>query len=254
MTKISLFWFQKLGGIIPNHFVTADIDEMPEEVRKYKDQLEGRTMLVRKAQVVPLEAIVRGYVTGSAWSEYKKTKTIHGIPIEEELVESQKLSKPLFTPSTKADQGDHDENISPEQAAKIIGQELLDKIASISLQLYSAAAEYALSRGVILADTKFEFGLIPSATGTGKDLILVDEVLTPDSSRYWPLAGYEAGKAQPSFDKQYLRDWLVAAGFKKGLETGPEGKEGEGWVIDEQIVEGTQKRYKEAVDLLTEEK
>lgn len=142
----------------------------------------------------------------------------------------------------------------PLIAAKIIGQELLDKIASISLQLYSAAAEYALSRGVILADTKFEFGLIPSATGTGKDLILVDEVLTPDSSRYWPLAGYEAGKAQPSFDKQYLRDWLVAAGFKKGLETGPEGKEGEGWVIDEQIVEGTQKRYKEAVDLLTEEK
>ncbi|KAJ3544417.1 hypothetical protein NMY22_g2787 [Coprinellus aureogranulatus] len=245
LTKISLFWFNKLADIIPNHFVTADIDQMPEEVRQYKDQLEGRTMLVRKAQVVPLEAIVRGYVTGSAWSEYKKTRTIHGIPIEEDLVESQKLSKPLFTPSTKAEQGDHDENISPEQAAKIVGQELLDKISEVSIKLYNTAAEYALSRGVILADTKFEFGLV------GDDLILVDEVLTPDSSRYWPLDGYAPGKPQASFDKQYLRDWLVKSGFRKGLESGPEGKEGEGWVIEDSVVEGTRKRYQEAVDLLT---
>ncbi|TEB33098.1 SAICAR synthetase [Coprinellus micaceus] len=251
LTKISLFWFNKLADIIPNHFVTADVNEMPEEVRQYKDQLEGRTMLVKKAQVVPLEAIVRGYITGSAWSEYKKTRTIHGVPVEEDLVESQKLSKPLFTPSTKAEQGDHDENISPEQAAKVIGQELLDKISEVSINLYTVAAEYALSRGVILADTKFEFGLIPSADGNGKDLILVDEVLTPDSSRYWPFAGFAPGKSQASFDKQYLRDWLVSSGFRKGLESGPEGKEGEGWVIQESVVEGTRQRYQEAVDLLT---
>ncbi|KAF6759362.1 hypothetical protein DFP72DRAFT_884951 [Ephemerocybe angulata] len=253
LTKISLFWFQKLGHIIPNHFVTADVDQMPEEVRQYKDQLDGRTMLVRRAEVVPLEAIVRGYITGSAWSEYKKTRTIHGIPVEEDLVESQKLPKPLFTPSTKAEQGDHDENISPEQAAKIVGQELLDKISEVALKLYSAAAEYALTRDVILADTKFEFGLVPSATGSGKDLILIDEALTPDSSRYWPLEGYEPGKSQPSFDKQYLRDWLVGAGFRKGLESGPPGKEGEGWQIEQKVVEGTQARYQEAVDLLTKE-
>ncbi|KAJ2934666.1 hypothetical protein H1R20_g2472, partial [Candolleomyces eurysporus] len=251
LTQISLFWFNKLANIIPNHFVTADVDQMPEEVRQYKDQLEGRTMLVRKAEVVQLEAIVRGYVTGSAWAEYKKTKTIHGISIEEDLVESQKLPKPLFTPSTKAEQGAHDENISPEKAAQVIGQELYDQISEVSIKLYTTAAEYALSRGVILADTKFEFGLIPSASGSGKDLILVDEVLTPDSSRYWPLSEYVPGKSQPSFDKQYLRDWLVGAGFRKGLESGPEGKEGEGWVIDEKVVEGTKKRYEEAVNLLT---
>ncbi|KAJ2927339.1 hypothetical protein H1R20_g9757, partial [Candolleomyces eurysporus] len=270
LTHISLFWFNKLADIIPNHFVTADVDQMPKEVLQYKDQLEGRTMLVRKAEVVQLEAIVRGYVTGqfidffvplvyiewtfrpgSAWAEYKKTKTIHGISIEEDLVESQKLPKPLFTPSTKAEQGAHDENISPEKAAQVIGQELYDQISEVSIKLYTTAAEYALSRGVILADTKFEFGLIPSASGSGKDLILVDEVLTPDSSRYWPLSEYVPGKSQPSFDKQYLRDWLVGAGFRKGLESGPEGKEGEGWVIDEKVVEGTKNRYEEAVNLLT---
>ena len=136
-------------------------------------------------------------------------------------------------------------------AAKVIGKDLLDKISEVSIKLYTVAAEYALSRGVILADTKFEFGLIPSADGNGKYLILVDEVLTPDSSRYWPLAGFTPGKAQASFDKQYLRDWLVSSGFKKGLESGPEGKEGEGWVIEESVVEGTRQRYQEAVDLLT---
>jgi phosphoribosylaminoimidazole-succinocarboxamide synthase len=205
---------------------------------------------------------------GSAWAEYKKTKTIHGTPIKEDLVESQKLPQPIFTPSTKADQGAHDENISPEKglfadpphipklinpstAAQIIGQELCDKISSIAIKLYTTAAEYALSKGVILADTKFEFGLIPSTSGSGKDLILVDEVLTPDSSRYWPLSEYTPGKPQPSFDKQYLRDWLVSAGFRKGLESGPEGKESEGWVIDEKVVEGTKNRYEEALNLLT---
>ncbi|KAF5316299.1 hypothetical protein D9619_006558 [Psilocybe cf. subviscida] len=249
LTQISIFWFHKLSSIIPNHFVTANIDEMPEEVRKYKDQLDGRAMLVKKAQVVPLEAIVRGYLAGSAWSEYKKSGTVHSMPMPEGLVEGQKLPQPIFTPSTKAEQGAHDENISPEQAAKIVGQELYDQISTAALKLYTTAADYARERGVILADTKFEFGLV--ADGEKKSLILIDELLTPDSSRYWPLDEYKPGGAQPSFDKQYLRDWLVSAGFRKGLESGPPGKDGQGWLIDEDIVKGTRQRYAEAVDLLT---
>ncbi|KAJ3744839.1 phosphoribosylaminoimidazole-succinocarboxamide synthase [Lentinula detonsa] len=252
LTQISLFWFSKLGHIIPNHFVTANIDEMPEEVRKYKDQLDGRAMLVKKAKVVPLEAIVRGYLTGSAWSEYQKSGTVHGISLPAGLLESQKLPEPLFTPSTKAEQGAHDENISPEQASDLIGESIYAQISQAALKLYSEAAAYAHSKGVILADTKFEFGLVPSTTSSNEGtLILVDELLTPDSSRYWPLEGYEVGKSQPSFDKQYLRDWLVGAGFKKGLlESGKKGEEGQGWTIESSVVEGTKKRYEEAVKLL----
>ncbi|KAI0077736.1 phosphoribosylaminoimidazole-succinocarboxamide synthase [Panus rudis PR-1116 ss-1] len=251
LTKISLFWFEKLKHIIPTHFVTANVDEMPEEVKQYREQLEGRTMLVKKATVIPLEAIVRGYITGSAWSEYKKSGTVHGIPLPEGLVESQKLPEPLFTPSTKAEQGSHDENISPAQAAQLIGQKLYDEISTAALRLYKEASEYALTRGLILADTKFEFGLI--STPSGDKLILIDELLTPDSSRYWPANEYKPGGTQPSFDKQYLRDWLVKSGFRKGLENGPEGKEGEGWSMTEDVVEGTRKRYEEALELLTGE-
>ena len=181
-------------------------------------------------------------------------------------MEGQKLSTPIFTPSTKAEQGSHDENISPAQgsppltflwlvdklfltAAKVVGQELYDQISTAALKLYSTAAEFALTRGLILADTKFEFGLIPD--GPEKRLILIDELLTPDSSRYWPLDGYKAGGSQPSFDKQYLRDWLVSVGFHKGLESGPPGQEGKGWTIESNIVKGTRERYVEAVELLT---
>ncbi|KAL0955195.1 hypothetical protein HGRIS_004100 [Hohenbuehelia grisea] len=249
LTQISLFWFKKLASIIPNHLVTADVDTMPSEVAPHRDVLSGRTMLVRKAKIVPLEAIVRGYLTGSAWSEYKKSGTVHGIPLPSGLLESQQLPQPIFTPSTKAEQGSHDENISPEQAANIVGQDICDRIARASTELYKAAAAYAHSRGVILADTKFEFGLIPKADGS-EELILVDEVLTPDSSRYWPLEGYEPGKPQPSFDKQYVRDWLVGAGFKKGLESGPVGSEGRGWEINPDVVRGTQEKYQEAARLL----
>ncbi|KAI0793845.1 SAICAR synthetase [Fomes fomentarius] len=252
LTKISLFWFEKLKHVIPTHFVTAEVDEMPDEVRKYKDALEGRAMLVKKAQVIPLEAIVRGYITGSGWSEYTKSGNVHGIPLPAGLVESQKLPEPLFTPSTKAEQGQHDENISPTKAAELIGAELCAKVEKAALQLYKEAADYALTRGLILADTKFEFGLVPSASG-GEELILVDEALTPDSSRYWPAAEYKPGGSQPSFDKQYLRDWLTETGFRKGLESGPEGREGEGWVMEESVVEGTRKRYLEALELLTGE-
>ncbi|KAI6153922.1 hypothetical protein BKA82DRAFT_4095368 [Pisolithus tinctorius] len=253
LTRISLFWFEKLKGIVPNHLVTADIDEMPEEVRKYKDQLDGRSMLVKKAKVIPIEFIVRGYLTGSAWAEYKKTGTMHGMPLPEGMVESQRLPQPLVTPSTKAEQGAHDENISPDRAGQLIGSKLYTRVADIALKLYSTAAEYAYSRGLILADTKFEFGLIPSTTGTSEDeVILVDEVLTPDSSRYWPLDQYVPGKPQPSFDKQYVRDWLVSVGYRKGLESGPEGN-GEGWGIDEAVIQGTQRRYSEAEEMLKNE-
>ncbi|KAI4527347.1 phosphoribosylaminoimidazole-succinocarboxamide synthase [Schizophyllum commune Loenen D] len=251
LTQISLFWFRKLAHIIPNHFVTANVDAMPEGVRKYKDQLDGRAMLVKKAKVVPLEAIVRGYISGSAWAEYKKSGTVHSMPAPAGLVESQKFPEPIFTPSTKADQGAHDENISAEQAAALVGQDLYDRISRAAIALYKTAADYAATRGVILADTKFEFGLIPGADGKD-ELILVDELLTPDSSRYWPADSYKPGGPQPSFDKQYLRDWLVSKGFKKGLESGPSAKEGQGWTIDEDVVEGTKKRYEEVVRLLVE--
>ena len=235
-------------------------------------------MLVKKAKVIPLEAIVRGYLTGghtapaagplltsrfsigSAWSEYKKSGTVHGIPMPSGLIESQKLSSPLFTPSTKAEQGEHDENISPRQgagpaissrtsthghrlAATLVGEEIYNKVSSVALELYGSASDYAETKGLILADTKFEFG-IDLVTG---DVTLIDEVLTPDSSRYWPADQYEAGRPQPSFDKQYLRDWLTSSGFKKGLEDGPDGK---GWEMTPTVVEGTKERYEDAWRLL----
>ncbi|KAI0316009.1 hypothetical protein OF83DRAFT_1173285 [Amylostereum chailletii] len=272
LTQISLFWFHKLQPIIQHHVVTADVDLMPPEVRPYKAQLDGRAMLVRKAKVVPLEGIVRGYLTGSAWAEYKKSGTVHGIRLPPGLTESSKLQTPLFTPSTKAEQGEHDENISPERAAALIGQDLYDRVSSVAIQLYTTASEYAHSRGLILADTKFEFGLVsasspeeasltlsssPSlssevtttiAPPATDNLILIDEALTPDSSRYWPLDGYAPGGPQPSFDKQYLRDWLTAVGFRKGLEGGKDGQRG--WTMTEEVVEGTRERYVEARDRL----
>ncbi|KAH9161555.1 phosphoribosylaminoimidazole-succinocarboxamide synthase [Lactarius sanguifluus] len=261
LTELSLFWFDKLKDIIPNHVVTSRIEEMPEEVHQHKEQLEGRSILVKKAEVIPLEAIVRGYITGSAWAEYKKSRTVHGIPLPDGLLESEKFPVPLFTPSTKAEQGAHDENISPEQgktvticltvlrcathpkltAAALIGQELYDKISAAAVRLYTAAAENAATRGLIVADTKFEFGLVD------ENLILIDEALTPDSSRYWPLEGYAPGRGQPSFDKQYLRDWLTSQGFRKGLEGGPDG---EGWTMSEEVVRETRERYLSARDLL----
>ncbi|KAF8268717.1 phosphoribosylaminoimidazole-succinocarboxamide synthase [Lactarius quietus] len=241
LTELSLFWFDRLKDIIPNHVVTSRVEEMPKEVHQHKEQLEGRSILVKKADVIPLEAIVRGYLTGSAWAEYKKSRTVHGIPLPDGLLESQKLSVPLFTPSTKAEQGAHDENISPEQAAALIGQGLYDKISTTAVKLYTAAAEYAATRGLIVADTKYEFGLIDG------ELILIDEALTPDSSRYWPLEGYAPGRSQPSFDKQYLRDWLTSQGFRKGLEDGPDG---EGWTMSEDVVRETREKYAIARNLL----
>ncbi|KAK8864275.1 phosphoribosylaminoimidazolesuccinocarboxamide synthase [Kwoniella newhampshirensis] len=250
LTTLSLFWFDKLKQIIPNHVLTPSPsscfgspaeawNEFPRSLDEYRDQLEGRSMIVKKCEVVKIEAIVRGYITGSAWSEYKKSQTVHSIPMPAGLVESAKLPKPLFTPSTKADLGDHDENIHPDKVKDICGPELAAEIERVAVQLYTEAAQYALERGLILADTKFEFGLLQSPSSPNKpELILIDEVLTPDSSRYWAEADYVPGKPQASFDKQYLRDWLISEGLKAKEDV----------TLPEHVVSETRRKYEEARD------
>ncbi|EGF78924.1 hypothetical protein BATDEDRAFT_90103 [Batrachochytrium dendrobatidis JAM81] len=210
LTQISEFWFELLKETIPNHTITCNIDQMPDSVQKYRDQLQGRSMLVRKLRILPVEAIVRGYITGSAMSEYKTKGTVCDISLPSGLVESQQLPEILFTPSTKAELGDHDENIHPDKLAAIIGDRYSKEVAAASLKIYKKASEYAQSKGIIIADTKVEFGVNEAG-----DLILADEVLTPDSSRFWPAKEYKAGKSQPSFDKQYLRDYLSSINFDK---------------------------------------
>ncbi|KAJ1998361.1 Bifunctional purine biosynthetic protein ade1, partial [Coemansia thaxteri] len=208
LTQISVFWFEFLKDVVPNHLITADIDQMPASVQQYGDQLRGRSLLVKKVAVLPIEAIVRGYITGSGWKEYQKAGTVCGMKLGEGLRESQKLPAPLFTPSTKADLGDHDENIHPDRCAEIIGEQRAAEMSQNAIALYSKAAEYAASRGIIIADTKFEFGV--DAQGR---LLLIDEALTPDSSRFWPASAYKVGRPQDSYDKQYLRDYLTSIGF-----------------------------------------
>ncbi|KAJ3241057.1 Bifunctional purine biosynthetic protein ade1 [Chytriomyces hyalinus] len=237
LTAMSGFWFDHLKGVVGNHLITQDIRQMPAVVQKYADQLEGRCMLVKKLKILPVEAIVRGYITGSGWAEYQKKGTICDIPLPKGLVESQKLDKPLFTPSTKAEIGDHDENIHPSKLAEIIGADYAKKVEELALSIYSAAAEYALSKGIIIADTKFEFGVDEQG-----NVILADEVLTPDSSRFWPADQYVAGKGQPSYDKQFLRDYLTSIKFDKT---------GAGIAIPDDIVEKTIGKYREAAEILT---
>lgn len=188
LTEISLFWFKLLGDIVPNHLISADVDEFPEVCREYRDQLAGRSMLVRRTRVVPVECIVRGYLSGSFWSAYKKDTTVCGFALPTGMRESDKFPQPLFTPSTKAEQGLHDENISVERMREMVGRELTDQMAKTSVELYQRAADYARTRGIIIADTKFEMGL------DGDQLLLIDEVLTPDSSRFWPLDQYAPGR------------------------------------------------------------
>ncbi len=234
LTKLSEFWFDFLP--IENHLIKGDIFEKYPQLKKYRDQLEGRSLLVRKLKLIPLEVIVRGYITGSGWKEYTKSKTVHGIPIGD-VVESQQIT-PIFTPSTKAEQGEHDENITKEQADKIVGKELCDRIEKIAIDLYTKARDYAATKGIIIADTKFEFGL------DGDKIVLVDEVLTPDSSRFWSAAKYKLGQSQESYDKQFLRDWLTANGVA--------GKDGV--AMPEDIAVQTKQKYVEAYENLTGEK
>jgi len=235
LTQLSRFWFETTSLVCPNHMVAADVDDFPQGLRKYKDLLDKRAMLVQKTNVVPIECVVRGYLAGSGWKEYRKTGKVCGIKLPAGLVESNRLPEPLFTPSTKAEVG-HDENISFKEMEKIVGAPLARKIRRVSLDLYNKATLHALSKGIIIADTKFEFGL------DGDDLVLVDEIFTPDSSRFWPLATYEPGKGQPSLDKQFVRDYLETTGWDKKSDPP---------VLPAEIIAKTSQKYLEIYRLLS---
>lgn len=235
LNRISAFWFDKFADIVPNHLVSIDPADFPEEFAEYRDYLAGRAMLVKKAQTIPIECIVRGYLTGSGKKTYDENGTVCGIQLPEGLTEASKLPEPLFTPSTKAEIGDHDENISFERCCEIVGEDIATQIRDLSLKIYKAAAEYAATRGIIIADTKFEFGVID-----GK-VTLIDECLTPDSSRFWPAASYEEGKIKPSYDKQFVRNWLKANWDMTG-ET-PH--------LPAEVIDGTSERYREAFQIIT---
>ena len=235
LTQISLFWFEFLRDIVPNHLVTADVKRYPAEVQKYADQLRGRSMMVVRGDMVPVECVVRGYISGSAWKEYKASGKVCGIQLPAGLKESDQLPEPIFTPSTKAVSG-HDENISFEEVTRLVGPELSRQLRDISLKIYSKAADYARTKGIIIADTKFEFG----HTATG--LTLADEVLTPDSSRFWPADKYQPGKAQESYDKQYVRDYLEEIRWNK-QPPAP--------ALPPEVARRTSEKYLEAYEKLT---
>ena len=210
LTQISLFWLEQLKDVIGNHLISADVADLPEQFKPYADYLRGRFMLVKKAEMFPIECIVRGYLAGSGLKEYQKQGTVCGIKLPEGLVNSSKLPEPIFTPSTKAEIGDHDENISFERCAEILGEDAATQLRDLAIKVYSVARDHAAENGIIIADTKFEFGVIDG------QIILADEVLTPDSSRFWPGDAYEPGRDQASFDKQYVRDWLNANWDRQG--------------------------------------
>ena len=234
LTEMSLFWFDLVRDIVPNHLITARVDEYPEQLRAHREQLEGRSMIVLKAERIDIECVVRRYLSGSGWKEYRRNGTICGIPISPGLVESERLPRSIFTPSTKADSG-HDENIGFETVAGMIGEELAAEIRDLSLTVYEKARAYAETRGIIIADTKFEFGRVEDRT------ILIDEILSPDSSRFWPRSAYRPGAPQPSFDKQFVRDYLETLDWDK---TPPAPS------LPEEIVRKTLEKYREARNLL----
>jgi phosphoribosylaminoimidazole-succinocarboxamide synthase len=239
LTKISEFWFDFTKHIIPDHLVSTNVNDFPTECQQYKNILQGRSMLVKKAKVVPIECIVRGYISGSGWNDYKQTGSISGIKLRKGLVDSEKLDEPIFTPSTKAEIGLHDENISFEQAEKVVGKETITQLKNISLAVYKTASDFALSKGIIIADTKMEFGF------NNGELILVDEVLTPDSSRFWPADIYQKGRSQESYDKQIIRDYLLSINFNK--QPPPP-------VLPEDVIQKTSQKYLEVLEKLTGEK
>ena len=235
LTQMSLFWFDMIGDIVPNHLISSDLADMPQDFQAHPDQFEGRSMLVRKCAMFPVEFVIRGYLAGSGWKEYKQSGTVCGIRLPEGLLESSKLDRPIYTPATKATDG-HDINISPERAGEIIGEQWNTAASDASHTIYVRARELAESRGIILCDTKFEFGTL------NDELILADEVLTPDSSRYWPADAYRPGKGQPSYDKQFVRDWLEATGWDKNSPPPP---------LPDDIVAKTREKYVEAYRKIT---
>ena len=236
LNQSTLFWMKKFAHLVKNHLIESDVDKFPAALAPYREELEGRSVLVKKAKPLPVECIVRGYITGSGWKDYKATGSVCGYKLPEGLLESARLEQPLFTPSTKAELGEHDENISTARAAEILGKDIAGQIENIALALFKEGRAWAESRGIIIADTKFEFGMVDG------ELILIDEVLTPDSSRFWPAEGYKAGQSQPSFDKQYLRDWLSGQPWDK---TPPPP------ALPKEVVEATQNKYLEAYRILT---
>ncbi|MBF0468094.1 MAG: phosphoribosylaminoimidazolesuccinocarboxamide synthase [Desulfamplus sp.] len=236
LTQISVFWFKVMEDIVGNHLISADVRDFPEVCQKYADILEGRSMLVKKAEPLLVECIIRGYISGSGWKSYQKEGHVCGIALPKGLKESDRLAEPLYTPSTKADVGDHDINVDFEETVKILGREKAEKVRDLSLAIYKKGAELALSKGIIIADTKFEFGMVDG------EIILIDEVMTPDSSRFWPKESYSPGGAQASFDKQFVRDWLESSGWDK---TPPAP------ALPRDVVEKTSAKYWEALNLIT---
>jgi len=235
LTQMSAFWFDRFKDVVPNHVVSTDVGKYPQNLHQFRNQLQGRSMLVKKAKVFPVECVARGFLTGSGLKDYNKTGSVCGIKLPPGLRDSDRLPEPIFTPATKAETG-HDENVSEEQAAKIIGQDTVRRLKELTLQLYSRGVEYARTRGIIVCDTKFEFGLIDGR------ISIVDEMLTPDSSRFWPADQYSPGKPQPSFDKQFVRDYLEKIGWNK-QPPAPE--------LPDDIVKATSAKYVEALRLLT---
>ncbi len=235
LSQMSAFWFDHFKDFVPNHVVSTDVADYPASVKPFRDQIEGRSMLVKKAKVFPLECVVRGFLTGSGLKDYNKTGQVCGIALPAGLRDSIVLPEPIFTPSTKAETG-HDENISEEQASKVIGEEHVRRLKELTLSIYSRAVDYASKRGIIICDTKFEFGVIDG------QISIVDEMLTPDSSRFWPAAEYSPGKPQPSFDKQFVRDYLERIGWNK-QPPAPE--------LPDDIVKATGAKYREALRILT---
>jgi len=235
LTELSLFWFELIKDIIPHHLITADINEYLPALKKYKESLLGRSMLVKKAKPLPIECVVRGYLSGSAWQEYQQAQSICGINLPVGLLESDKLPEVIFTPATKEDVG-HDLNVEQKYIEKVAGKEIANKLRKISIDIYKKASEFALARGIIIADTKFEFGL------SNNEIIIIDEVLTPDSSRFWPKDGYRPGKSQPSFDKQFVRDYLISLNWDKN----PPAPQ-----LPEEIIQKTSEKYLEAYRKLT---
>jgi phosphoribosylaminoimidazole-succinocarboxamide synthase len=236
LTQISLFWFDYLSDLVPNHLVTAEVEKYPAQLGPYEEALRDRSMLVNRARMFPAECVVRGFLSGSGWKDYKQTGQISGIPLPSGLRESERLAEPIFTPATKSMSGEHDENISFDQMVERVGGDHAEELRQLSLAIYAKASAHAHERGLILADTKFEFGL------TAKGIVLADEVLTPDSSRFWPSEGYRPGIAQPSFDKQFVRDYLESVGWNK-QPPAPE--------LPENVVRKTQEKYEQALHLLT---
>ncbi len=236
LNQLTLFWMEKFASLTPNHIKAADVADFPKKLAPYQSELEGRAVLAKKAKPLPLECIVRGCLTGSAWKEYSETGLLSGRAMPKDMPEAALLEQPLFTPSSKAEAGQHDENLTLDAAKKLVGDELFDRVSALSLRLFTQAREYAKEKGILIADTKFEFGLVDN------QLTLIDEVLTPDSSRFWPLADYAPGSCPPGFDKQYLRDWLL----KQPWDFAPPPP-----ALPAEVIAQTAKRYAEAFEKLT---